>query len=830
MVCVGVVIVIETKPFILYNKWRHFSQAKQTMSKRLWIAVILIGLELVECCPAVAQGDLRSVDVLQAIERGRRFLIMNQNADGSWTSEGMLDNSSHQSGVTALAVLALCTSGMTARDPAVQRGLRYLRSLRDTPDQTYDVALMIMALVAAKDAAFSDLPQITALAHKLASGQITRGNVGAWSYTPQGGGGDPSNSQYAILGLREAAEVGVRIPREVWQRAEFYWTNLQNPDGGWAYSGGGSTGSMTVAGVASLAIVQHMLKTDEGVSDDGMPPCCQPEPSIPALERGLRWLAQNFAAGHNPGAHTWLFYYLYGVERAGRLTGRRFFGDHDWYREGTAFLLKRQNVVSGSWVGEGIFENRPIVGTSLALLFLAKGLSPVMMSKLQHGPRQMARHLEISGNDWNHHPRDVRNLMEHISGLPRWPSLLTAQEVDLLKAAQTGGVSVLLQSPMMFITGEKALMLSAVERDLLREYILQGGFVLAVPSCNSPEFEASFRDLARQLFPAEGELRLLPADHPVFRSEYLLSPDGLEIYGAEIGCRTSIMYVPEDLGCLWSYWQRYDPPNRNPKLKARIVRALQIGVNIAAYATGREPPASLDTPMLEPRERVDPIERGLLQIVQIRHTGQWNAAPRALRNLLLALNHTVGPLASLQPKEFPLSEPQIFRYPLLYMHGRTRFSLSQLERTQLRQHLLRGGVLFADACCGATAFDQSFRDMVQQVFPEYPLQQIPITHELFSDKIGRDIRKLRRRINVANRPDAPLASDVREVEPLLEGVEIDGRYVIIYSKYDISCALERQSSLSCEGYVSEDAVKLAMNIVLYAMLQDVSLPPPEKSP
>ena len=45
-------------------------------------------------------------------------------------------------------------------------------------------------------------------------------------------------------------------------------------------------------------------------------------------------------------------------------------------------------------------------------------------------------------------------------------------------------------------------------------------------------------------------------------------------------------------------------------------------------------------------------------------------------------------------------------------------------------------------------------------------------------------------------------------------------YAVIYSKYDISCALERQSSVACLGYVAEDATKIAINIVLYSILQD----------
>ena len=60
---------------------------------------------------------------------------------------------------------------------------------------------------------------------------------------------------------------------------------------------------------------------------------------------------------------------------------------------------------------------------------------------------------------------------------------------------------------------------------------------------------------------------------------------------------------------------------------------------------------------------------------------------------------------------------------------------------------------------------------------------------------------------------------VREVEPFLEGIQIDGRYAVIYSKYDISCALECQASVACEGYLEDDALKIAINVILYSLLE-----------
>ncbi|OYW11311.1 MAG: hypothetical protein B7Z55_19495, partial [Planctomycetales bacterium 12-60-4] len=216
---------------------------------------------------------------------------------------------------------------------------------------------------------------------------------------------------------------------------------------------------------------------------------------------------------------------------------RRFFGDHDWYREGAGFLVANQIQRNSTWIGTGAHESQPIVGTALPLLFLSKGLAPVLISKLKYGPRDRARPLDVVGTDWNRHPRDVRNLAEHISGLPRWPTLLTTQEVDLAKALQTTGVDALLQAPILFLTGSETIQMPPDEQKLLREYLLQGGFVFASPSCQSADFETSFRKLLTELLPpGEGELKPLQADHPVYRSEHLLHPDGVPLLGVDIGC------------------------------------------------------------------------------------------------------------------------------------------------------------------------------------------------------------------------------------------------------------------------------------------------------
>ena len=50
---------------------------------------------------------------------------------------------------------------------------------------------------------------------------------------------------------------------------------------------------------------------------------------------------------------------------------------------------------------------------------------------------------------------------------------------------------------------------------------------------------------------------------------------------------------------------------------------------------------------------------------------------------------------------------------------------------------------------------------------------------------------------------------------MLEGVKIGGRWAVIYSKYDIGCALEKHQSADCLGYTHESALCLGRAAVLY---------------
>ena len=48
---------------------------------------------------------------------------------------------------------------------------------------------------------------------------------------------------------------------------------------------------------------------------------------------------------------------------------------------------------------------------------------------------------------------------------------------------------------------------------------------------------------------------------------------------------------------------------------------------------------------------------------------------------------------------------------------------------------------------------------------------------------------------------------MRNYPVMLEGIKVDGRWVVIYSKYDIGCAIEGHKAADCLGHDKESALQ-----------------------
>ena len=768
-----------------------------------------------------ARAEVTAEQVRTAIAKGVGFLKNQQDkVRGNWP-----EHAGQPGGLTALCVLALVNAGEDPQEPYLQRALDYLRSI-ERPTMTYAAALRTMAFCAAEPE--RDLVLIRQNAAWLESTQNKEGpRRGAWSYSSSRGGGDNSNTQFALLALHEAERAGVEIQENTWRLALDYWIQNQENDGSWTYYKNvpplPATGSMTCAGVASLVIAAGKLSEgDARIGPDGSVECCgrrsgEAQNVEDRIERGLEWLGQRFSVYSNPGNTSWLLYYLYAVERVGRLTGRRFLGQHDWYREGADMLVSRQDRLSGFWMGTGHIERNPIVSTSFALLFLSKGRRPVVVSQLRHGVQGIG-----AGRDWNQHRSAIRNLTQRVE--QSWKRDLTWQTVD----ANSATVADLLEAPVVFLSGSRPLELSAKQKTGLRDYVMQGGFLFVEAcdgdGCRGEEFDRSFRALMRELFPSS-PLRKLPPDHAVWYADRKVDPRNIPpqlwLEGVEACCRTSVVYCPRSLSCYWEL----SPGNRRLELAepaaGRIEACLRIGQNVLAYATNRELKEKLDRPRVTVDDNPnDQLTRGTLRVPKLVHDGGANEAPNALANLLRVCRREVQMRASSDRILIEATDPNLFDFPILFMHGRRSFRFSAAERRALAEFLQRGGFVFADAICASPEFAESVRREFQALLAEQRFERIPPDHPLFTTEYrGFDLSSVTLRDPQARRGDDPLEARLTRTTPVLEGLMLNDRLAVILSPYDISCALENQASLECKGYVTADAARIGVNVILFALEQ-----------
>ena len=766
------------------------------------LSMMVLGV-LATAAPARAADPLVE-KVRKAIDDGKTYLLGQQRRDdGSWEIGG--NAVQHRGGQTSLAILALLTAGVDPKKEAIQDGLKYLRKVK--PTQTYVVGLQTMALAQAGQAVDRELIQRNV--EWLIAGQKDSG----WSYT-QGGAPDNSNTQYAVLGLHAAIEAGVPVDKKALERIRQHMLASQR-GGGWGYNPAQAPRmTMTCAGLCNLIIAGMDLDVGKQRMQDGKIVDCGVYDENKPIADALRWIGGEFPAEIPPGIAQqrlggWPFYWLYGIERTGRLTGQRFLGGHDWYEVGCRYLVGAQKA-GGRWEG-GSGDGPPIIATSFALLFLAKGRTPVLLTKLAYGPADYA--------GWNNKHSDARHLVEFASRelFKRQP--LAWQIFDVRGGVKAETVAErnhlaaeLLPSPIVYFNGHDMAPPDSREREILKEYVQNGGFILAEACCGREAFRRSFEKLMREILP-NSELRLLPDDHPIWTAsgKFLVTPNKpFSLYGVQHGCKWVAILSPQPLAY---YWEANDFDKSE---EGRI--AFQLAANIIAYATGLEPPRPRLTEVEIPRDDgPERVRRGYLKVGQLRYDGDWQPAPKAMRNLMSEVRKAGLDVVLETTPVFPSSVNNL-QHRFLYMHGRSAFEERAQDLKPLHFNLTSGGLLLADACCGSPRFDAAFRKFMEVLWAEdkLKLEPIPPTDELYSAELnGKKIVSVRCRRPGADGKGVDPA--YRDVAPALEGIKYNGRWVVIYSKYDLGCALEHTTSSDCLGHDYDSAVRLGTAAVLYAL-------------
>ncbi len=561
---------------------------------------------------------------------------------------------------------------------------------------------------------------------------------------------------------------------------------------------------MTLAGLCGLLISgmelahgEQRLNKETGFADH-----CGEYSEDRYIRRTLDWLAAPGNFSFDVGQHR--YYNIYGIERAGRLSGQRFMANRDWYREGCDYLLAKQQD-DGSWSGGG-FDGGIIGGTSFSILFLSKGRTPILISKFAWGNDGVGMRI----SDWNRKHHDMKHVVEYASREMFKKARLEWQVYDCRQAEQ-GSVAEktaeLLQSPILYMNGHESPLrkLTGVQKEILKKYVQEGGFIFAEACCNQKAFADGFRDLMKELFDKD-MVRVTP-DHALYHAFKPIKAEDAARFPLErldLGCKTVVVLSPRALAGWWE---------EDLYQKGRGATAFQVAANVIAYATNMELPKPKGTRVELVGEKLDiRLPRGFLKVGQVKHEGDWEPAPAAMKNLMLDLRSRAHLDLALQKEAVSLGSANMFQYRFLYMHGRRQFNFPDASLKNLAANLQTGGLLLADACCGSPEFDKAFRAMANRLFPNAKLERIPENDVLYSAELnGKKIETV-----LCRRPNGDgAAMALKPMKPALEGIRLGNRWVVIYSKYDLGCALEKHPSSDCVGHDHESALRLAGAAVLY---------------
>lgn len=221
-----------------------------------------------------------------------------------------------------------------------------------------------------------------------------------------------------------------------------------------------------------------------------------------------------------------------------------------------------------------IFAAAAAAAVFALLPFRALGDSPerirVTVARVKYG----------GGGDWYSDPSSLPNLLAEFQ---RRTGIETASAEKVIKLSSPE----LYKYPFLYMTGHGNVELTAGEIDILREHLLNGGFLYADDNYGMDE---SFRRMVKKLFP-ERRLVQVPFSHLIYHSVYDLKgvpkihehdgnpPVGLGIFE---GDRIILFYTFEsDIG------DGLEDPSVHGDPPALREKAMRMAVNVLYYAMTR---------------------------------------------------------------------------------------------------------------------------------------------------------------------------------------------------------------------------------------------------
>ncbi|MCZ6836141.1 MAG: DUF4159 domain-containing protein [Planctomycetota bacterium] len=722
-------------------------------------------------------------------------------------------------GYTALTALALIHAGESYQDPRLRGAIEYLEKFEMIG--TYAITLRASLWARLPDKYLPNLEKDV-----LWLLEAFNADTGSWDYSIKFSKSywDNSLRQFGALALWEAAKRGGRIPKSVWKRIEEKFIEVQHENGSWNYRPDTMySGSMTAAGLATLFITQDYLHAEESLRVSE-----RVTPNQKSIDLGMKWLDENFSSSTNPGKFAYFYYYMYGIERVGLASGIKYFGGHDWFREGSAEIINRlckwdpktRTMIAHKKVGGKAHAGSVRTDNlGFSLLFLSRGRVPVAINKLR-----------LPEMAWNNRPRDVANLTDFISKNTEQP--VNWQIVELADEPEQW-----LDAPILYVaTHQEIAWLKTNERatrsyvremrdyqhkrssgelppdaappvrsnqpntDKIKRYLDQGGLLLAMNETNSKQFTRSIEQMGRMMYPRY-EWRDLPHDHWAYTIHTPIRRQRPSLRGLSNGVRELIILSPKG-----------DLPRTLQGRDMKKESHYQTLANLYFYASEMD----RQRPRLARHTKHHSGEtttNAKATIVHAMHEDNWNAEPQALESLAFHLaeqrqlditivEHSLSKIDAITP-----------RPNLVFVSGVDRHDFNPNEQNAIKRYVEHGGVILFETTGGMGEFTLSSETMATTLFGgaiQSTLRTSIVT--------GEDLEPAPVLTRIGYRPYSLLeAFGARETTPRLRCLLVEDQPRVLFSREDFSNALLNQPIWGVSGYTHRSACDLLGNIIQYAL-------------
>lgn len=736
-----------------------------------------------------------------AIKKGVQFLYSVQSEEGNWDfilkpdANGKFPGDVKQAGgPTALAVYALLTAGENPKDPRIVKAYDYLKKtqsggtyaigFRANAYAMFPTSVETKRLIAADAAWIKD-------AMRLGKDAKIRGFYG-YGAAPKTGS-DRSTSQVAVLGAWGCAQVGDSFGDDFWKIIETAWKKAQLEDGGWNYADGFNTQStigMTASGVATLFITQEYLHKNDFSE-------CKGSVNDINIEKGLKYLGEHFETTFA----AWPYYTLFAIERCGAASGYKAFGTNDWFNVGADWLVKQQNKETGSWEGDANYS------TSFALLFLARGRSPVAVLKLAYTSADVGEGGNVAsptGANWNQRPREVANLC-------RWVAHTQERQLNFQIASIDSPVESLQDAPILYVSGNQPLKFSEEKTAKLKKFIEEGGLIIGNADCSNKQFAESFRKLGQKMFPAY-EFRVLPADHAMFDqfpAKGWKTPPNL--LGLSNGSRELMLLFPT--GDPAKYWQLH--------MMGGHEEMHQVMADVFGYAADKEGLRHKGETHLVVKDATIAGER-TMKVARLQYPGNWDPEPGSWRRMASIIHNEQKIDITADPVQ--IGEGKLDNtFVLAHLTGTAAYKLSDKAKAELKQYVDGGGTLLVDACGGSSEFAADIEAQLPAIFgvDKAALALLPLEHKLYATEYPSELKIT----EVDYRPYARKILGTGLKTPRLRGIDVKGRTAVFFSREDLSTGMVGEPIGGVIGYAPASATAITQHI-----LSSLAPPKPEPKP